>query len=166
MKTRRMKQLRWPVNAEQAAYMRMRQEQNQQRSNHNPNENWFAAKLDATGRAWTRGAVWGYRVFDFWCHELGVAIEVDGPEHRPDYDAYRDEYNLRRSGIVVLRVRNRNEEDAARAIEAIGNATTWSARREALGLHARSKKGRRKWVSGQDDLFGLDSSDGQEGKLD
>jgi very-short-patch-repair endonuclease len=153
MKSRRMKQLRWPVNAEQAAYMRMRQEQNQARSNQNQNENWFAAKLESTRKAWTRGAVWGYRVFDFWCHELGVAVEVDGPEHRPDYDGYRDDYNFGRSGIIVLRVRNRNEDDAARALQAIHAATTWAVRREQLGLHARSKKGRRKWVSGQDDLF-------------
>jgi hypothetical protein len=73
-------------------------------------------------------------LFDFWCATIGVAIEVDGPEHDAKRDAYRDEYNLRRSGIVVLRVHNRNEQDAADAIASIATADTWKERRERFGI--------------------------------
>lgn len=143
---KKMKPLNWPSNAEQAAYMRMRKDQNIGRSLRNPNENWMALKLNATVRKWTRQATWGMRLFDFWCAELGIAVEVDGPEHREDYDAYRDEYNFRRSGIVVLRVRNLNEEDAEKALAAISREVTWKERREALGIHKGSKKDRRRLV--------------------
>ncbi len=56
------------------------------------------------------------RIFDFFCSELGVVVEVDGPEHNEDWDTFRDEGTFRSSSIVVLRVRNRNEEDAAEAV--------------------------------------------------
>jgi len=95
----------------------------------NPNELWMKAKLDTTGLQWTRQAQWGWRLFDFWCHELGIAVEVDGPEHDQAKDAKRDAYNLKRSGILVLRVRNQNEGDAAKALADIQAACTWQERR-------------------------------------
>lgn len=153
MKSRYMKPLRWPARAEEAEYMRMRKGQNLRCARNNSNENWFAGKLDKSGHKWSRQATWGYRVFDFWCHELGIAIEVGGPEHNRTYDAYRDEYNLRRSGTVVLRVRNRNEVDAAKALSVIAAFETWKERREKLGLNAPSKSGRRHLVDGQQDFF-------------
>lgn len=100
-----MKPLRWTTNAEEHAYMAERQRQNIFNSNNNKSENWFIEKLHGTGLKWARQSQWGYRIFDFWNHNLGVAIEVDGKGHRKKYDSYRDEYNFRRSGIVVLRVR-------------------------------------------------------------
>jgi very-short-patch-repair endonuclease len=156
MKSRYMKPLRWPTDAEKAAYMRSRQSQNIHRALTNANENWLAGKLESSGYKWTRQAIWGYRVFDFWCHELGVAVESDGPEHKESYDAWRDDYNLRRSGVLVLRVRNRNEEDAEVAIAIIAAAETWGQRREGLRLNAPTKKGRQHLISGQQDLFEAD----------
>lgn len=141
-----MKPLRWPTSTEEHQYMFKRKAQNLARTHSNGNENWMAAKLAGTGRKWSRQAMWGYRVFDFWCAELGIAVECDGPEHREAYDAYRDEYNYRRSGIVVLRVRNQNDEDAEKALAAIAAARSWKERRELLGLNARSKVARRALV--------------------
>jgi very-short-patch-repair endonuclease len=157
MKPRYMKPLRWATNAEQAAYMRQRKAENLARALVNSNENWLLEKLQRTGFKWTRQATWGYRIFDFWCHELGIAIESDGPEHNQDYDAHRDEYNMRRSGILVLRVRNRNELDAAAAIVAVAQAETWKERRAKLGLNAHTKAGRRHLVSNQQSLFDDDA---------
>jgi very-short-patch-repair endonuclease len=153
MKPRYMKPLRWATNAEQAAYMRGRKDQNLTRALSNSNENWLFARLEATGFKWTRQATWGYRIFDFWCHELGIAVESDGPEHDRQYDAHRDEYNLRRSGVLVLRVRNKNEEDVAVAISAIAEAKTWRDRRARLGLDAHTKAGRRHLICRSFDLI-------------
>jgi len=147
-----MNPLRTPKNADEHAYMRGRKAQNLARAIHNQNENWFWIKLSATGRKWTRQAQWGYRIFDFWCHDLGVAVEVDGPEHRKSWGAHRDEYNLRRSGILVLRVRNGNEEDAAAALQAISTAETWTARKERLRITGNTKRARRRLINGQQDL--------------
>jgi very-short-patch-repair endonuclease len=132
-----------PSNTEQHEHMAMRQQQNMDRAVRNPNENWMASILDETAQSWTRQARWGWRVFDFWCRELGVAIEVDGPEHRHARDSKRDDYSLRRSGILVIRVRNRNEEDAANALAVIGSSGSWWDRRRALGVPlTKAERGR------------------------
>lgn len=52
----------------------------------NPNENWAAEQLKATGLKWTRQAQWGYRLFDFWNALKGIVVEVDGLSHKQDYD--------------------------------------------------------------------------------
>ena len=97
-----MKKLRYITNAEQSAYMRQRKAECMARSPKNRAENWAADRLKTTGKKWKHQAVWGYRIFDFWCRELGCAVEIDGKNHKEDYDSYRDEYNFRRSAIVVL----------------------------------------------------------------
>lgn len=138
-----MKPLRWTTNHEQAEYMRARKAQNLAASLQNSNENWFWEKLKSEPHKWSRQVTWGYRVFDFWCHELGAAIEVDGPDHDPDYDSYRDEYNFRRSGLVVLRVRNGNELDAEEVLTLLPKLGNWKARRSLLNLDSHTKKDRR-----------------------
>jgi very-short-patch-repair endonuclease len=139
-----MKPLKWITTSKQHAYMASRQDQNKNKSFNNFNENWMADKLKQTCHKWTRQTVWGYRIFDFWSSFIGVAVEIDGPEHKKDYDSYRDEYNFRRSGIVVLRVRNHNEKDADNAINTIYKIGEWKARRKNMGLE--DKKTRLKLV--------------------
>lgn len=141
-----MKILKWPSFSEQAKYMNKRKWENHSRSLVNKSENWMAEKLATTGKKWTRSARWGYRVFDFWCHELGIAVEVDGPEHIKAIDNYRDAYNLHRSGIKVLRVRNLNEDDALKVLLAIADSDTWKERRKRLGLIGSGKGlAKRRW---------------------
>jgi very-short-patch-repair endonuclease len=135
-----MKPLKWTTTSRQHAYMSKRQSQNKTKSFSSPNENWMSTKLKTTPYKWTRQAVWGYRVFDFWSSHIGVAVEVDGKEHDVAYDAYRDEYNFRRSGIIVLRVRNGNDEDAAVAIEAISQIGDWKERRSKMGLENKKTR--------------------------
>ena len=139
MERKYMKPLRWPTDAEQHAYMRERQAQNKAKTKNNKNERWAAGRLKESVKKWTEQAQWGYRLFDFWCAELGVAVEIDGPEHNQKYDAHRDEYNYRRSGIVVLRVRNRNEEDMRRCLLAIASECSWKDRKEKMGIASKSK---------------------------
>ena len=47
-------------------------------------------------------------IADFYCHESGLAIEIDGPSHQADqkYDQERDQV-LTHRGFRVLRIKNR-----------------------------------------------------------
>src|SRR5262249_18630847 len=96
--------IRWITQKSTNQMMRVRQRQNLQRRS--KAELWMAQHLKKTGIKWKRQAIWGRRIFDFWSHALGIAIEVDGPEHRKKIDEYRDAYNLHRSGIIIIRVKN------------------------------------------------------------
>jgi len=139
-----LKQLNWPTNKEMAAYMKNRRNQNHKKCLTNKNENWmFDILKTRTSYKWKRQSEWGYRIFDFWCHKLGVAVEVDGKEHDWKYDNYRDEYNFRRSGIIVLRVRNGSEHDATDCIETINRLNTHQERKAELGINANTVKGKR-----------------------
>jgi hypothetical protein len=85
----------------------------------------MAAKL---GGGWVRQQIAGHRIYDFFHRSLGVAIEVDGDDHEPDYDHWRDldDWNYRR--VIVLHVENQNEADAARALAEIGRTGSWQER--------------------------------------
>lgn len=127
----------WPVAKEDAAHMKMRQVQNKVQSKNNKAELWMADRLKASGYKWTRQAQWGYRVFDFWNSVLGVAIEVDGWSHneQQDWDAFRDDECFRFSDVLVLRVRNFNEEDAKQALRVIERMPDWKTRRIRSALN-------------------------------
>lgn len=125
--------LRYANTKEVSQYMSMRQAQNKMKAKNNPNEQWMAEHLAKTGLKWTPQARWGFRIFDFWCSKLGIAVEVDGVEHDALWDVVRDEANYAVSGILVLRVRNRNEEDAARVLAEIATSESWNDRRAKVG---------------------------------
>lgn len=125
-----MKGLRYINTKEKTEYMKSMQSLNRRKTV--DSEDWFWNKIDKTG--WNRQCIWGYRIFDFWNSYLGCAIEIDGTNHDSDYDKYRDEYNFRRSGIVVLRIRNYNEDDFNSAMSVIGKINTHSERRIELGI--------------------------------
>lgn len=142
-----MKALRFPTTKEESDYMRMRRDQNLKRAAWLKAENEFMQKfLIPTGIKFSRQAQWGYRLFDFWVHDKGVAIEIDGPEHNRGYDAHRDLYNFLRSGIIVLRVRNFHVEDSVAAAKNLVAECSWHDRRACLGLlttQSHTKQGRR-----------------------
>lgn len=124
----------WPCKKNFSDHMAMRQAENRKICKNNSNENWMLEKLAESGRKWTRQARWGFRLFDFWNHDIGVAVEVDGPEHDRERDAYIDAHFLRRSGILTVRVQNRDEAGAKAALDVIAKAVTWNERRASLGL--------------------------------
>lgn len=147
-----MKQLNWTTTSDQHEYMRMRKNQNISKSKSSKAENWFYTQYaNLCGIKFSRQAQWGYRLFDFWFSEKGVAIEIDGPEHDQKYDAYRDAYNFLRSGVIVLRVRNFNDSDAITAIHHLTNECSWEDRRKALRVTAGfSKQTRRQFAENGD----------------
>lgn len=136
-----MKKLRNGNTVEKAAYMRMRQKENLILCRKSKAEKWaYEILKEKSGYKWSRQAIWGFRLFDFWNHELGCAIEIDGPEHRKDYDLYRDKYNYLRSAIVVLRVKNFNSDDMNKALESLKKLRPWMERRALKGLLTNKQK--------------------------
>lgn len=129
--------MRFLSDTEKLEYMRSKRDQCLVRSLDNYNENWFASILLTNGIKHKRQAIWGFRIYDFWIHRLGCAIEVDGPEHDIKYDRYRDIYNYLRSGIVVVRVRNNNIEDANKAVALIKSLSLWKTRRRELKIEGK-----------------------------
>jgi very-short-patch-repair endonuclease len=124
--------MRWVTRSDQAKYMRERQVQNRDRVVRA--EDWAAGHLRTTGKKWTRQAIWGCRLFDFWCAELGIAIEIDGLTHDKNYDASRDQYNYFRSGILVLRIPNFDEIVMAKVLKEVAAAETWQERKTKLRI--------------------------------
>lgn len=97
-------------------------------------ESWAKVRLEETGLKFTRQAQWGYRLFDFWNHHKGIAVEIDGVEHNRKIDIFKDKVDYEVSGIIVFRVNNFNEEEMNNAIEGIGKSVCWNDRRKYLGL--------------------------------
>jgi len=124
----------WPTTKEESEHMRMRQIQNKIVSKFNSAENLVFDYLKTTDYKWTRQAIWGVRLFDFWCGKLGIAIEVDGEEHDSKRDFGRDRVDFKVSGIVVIRVRNYNIDDIKKALLKVKSSENWNERRASLGL--------------------------------
>lgn len=135
--------MRWPVKKDQSDYLRERQTQNRASCLLSNAETWAAECLKMTGLKWTRQALWGCRLFDFWNAQKGIAVEIDGPEHNKTVDLARDKYVYERSGIVVLRVSNFDSARMNEAIEEINKSVLWKCRRDKLGLSTKTKAERR-----------------------
>jgi very-short-patch-repair endonuclease len=129
-----MDPLKYPTDKESHAYMRRRQAQNLAACVNNENENRVGRALTELGLKFSRQAIWGFRLYDFWISKYGLAIEVDVPEHDRAYDRYRDEYNFRRSGIVVIRILNNEDCIPDRIKGVIFKIGDWMPRREAFGI--------------------------------
>ena len=104
-----------PNTKEQHAWLKKKQEEHRAKGMTRA-ECWMYKKLvTRTGWNWTFQAIWGWRLFDFWCRDIGVAVEVDGPEHDTEWDSVRDRSNFKKSAIIVLRVPNFDEAAAERS---------------------------------------------------
>jgi very-short-patch-repair endonuclease len=136
--------MRWNTTKDQHDYMKVRQQQNEAKIGSIPAEERAWKMLQSSSLKWRRQAMWGCRLFDFWCAEKGAAIEIDGPNHDPETDAVRDRYNWLRSGIAVLRVRNFDCAGLRKAVAQVVDLAPWNARRTELGLDAPGKRARRK----------------------
>lgn len=127
--------IKTPCTREASERLRGYKYKNLSNSLRNPNENWFAGLLDESCvYSFGRQKLWGHCIFDFWCAKIGVVIEIDGKNHNAEKDRIRDEINFNRSGIVTLRVRNMNEEDAEIAIQEANSELIWWQRRQFIGL--------------------------------
>lgn len=125
-----VKELRMAMTQEELKQVLEYRDINLKRASSNRNENTvFNAlpKQDQNGETlvWERQYVFGYRIFDFYCQQRKIVVEVDGDEHNKEYDSYRDEYLFRVYGIVTLRVRNKNTSDlnsVLKVIPAVGKS--------------------------------------------
>jgi very-short-patch-repair endonuclease len=131
----------WPTTADDAERMRHHQRRNRR---------WIWSEQEAAEILgvrsiwdWTRQACWGNRIFDFWDADLGVAIEIDGPEHQRRPDLAQDRWHARRSAIATFRVRNGDERQLARVIDVTNRLRTWPERRRSLLALARRMAGSR-----------------------
>jgi very-short-patch-repair endonuclease len=63
-------------------------------------------------------------IIDFYCHEVGLVVEVDGGIHdeQQEYDAERDKVLMQR-GIQIVRIRNEEvRQNLAGVLERIARA--------------------------------------------
>lgn len=79
----------------------------------NPAENWFSMKIknDLSKFTFSRQKKMGFRVFDFWCKKIRVAIEIDGKQHNRQWDLLRDQKYQERFHLKVYRIWAFNESD-------------------------------------------------------
>jgi hypothetical protein len=63
---------KWPNTKKEHLWLKERQKENYARCVNNKSENWMLEKLKKTGLKWTRQAIWGFRMFDFWSAKLGI----------------------------------------------------------------------------------------------
>lgn len=121
----------WPVNKELAAHMKMRKQQNINRGM-TAAEKWFYENYlqNRSSYKWSFQARWGFRLFDFWCHTLGCAIEIDGSEHNSELDFQKDQKEWNRSRIITIRIHNFDEKDAEQCVEKLKSISSWNERRK------------------------------------
>ena len=124
----------WPVNKELTDHMLMRQLQHREKGLTKAEEWFFKYYLSKTNLKWNKQCRWGFRLFDFWNHHLGLAVEVDGPEHNTETDLIGDFKEWERSRIITIRVRNFNKDDARYFLERLPRIEPWNDRRVAAGF--------------------------------
>lgn len=98
--------------------------------------------LGMTDLKCTRQAQWGNRFYDFWFPAKFIAIEIDGQEHRKDFDEIRDRYNYLRSGILVFRALNGDLNRVAEIMGIVNSARPVSYRKNRLGILKVTEGGR------------------------
>lgn len=98
----------------------------------------------------TKQCVWWARIFDFRCDKKGIVVEVDGKHHLHGKqllkDMKHDKFHTEYSGMVILRVRAFNEQDANYAIERIKSEPLWKDRKLAMWLPTSRERQRQKSI--------------------
>ncbi|MCX6252980.1 MAG: DUF559 domain-containing protein [Bacteroidia bacterium] len=85
---------------------------------------WLKIKRNALGYEFHRQVPIDEYIVDFYCHELRLAIEIDGSSHenKYDYDLVRQR-SLERVGVRFIRFEDidikRNMNDVLRALEIV-----------------------------------------------
>lgn len=114
-----------PTTKEQQLHMTNRKKENIERCKGLASETWFYNKLkELKKQTWinfNRQAVRGTRVFDFWCSDLWIAVEVDWWYHmnRKTRDFLLDRHCKEVSEVIVYRVGNYDEKKATDVIDKI-----------------------------------------------
>ena len=130
--------MRCVVNKEQANYMRRQQNEAKVLSMSNESANWADGILRTSSLQWTRKAIWGCRLFDFWNAKKGVAVELDGP--KPDAGDEENLHARERSGIAVYRLKSFDEAHLRSVMSEAEHLEDWAVRRDRLGITSKSKR--------------------------
>ena len=145
-----MRKLRFPTTKKEHEMLNARKEDLLSRSSFSKAENHALEIIKSYGLNPSRQAIWGYRLYDFWFHDKGIAIEIDGIEHDKVYDEYRDKYNYLRSGILVYRSTNFDSDRIHGVCKSIINDSSWIDRKKIMVIHGDGKKSRRKLIDDDD----------------
>ena len=97
-------------------------------------ESFVFKELSKTGLKWTFQSVWRWRVFDFWCDEIGCAIEIDNSDSTIEDDLS----DFKRSAIVVLRVYSDSLNMEKLKLD-ISILDKWMDRRNKYGLLTKAQ---------------------------
>lgn len=128
----------WPNRKQQSERLRKYRDLN--RAKYVPSEKMAQVVLkNRSKHKWTPQVVWGNRIFDFWCHALRAAIEIDGAGHHRRFDLAQDRWHVRRSGIITFRVPAGDYRKLRKVIRVTNRLEDWRKRRERLVETARRK---------------------------
>jgi len=144
-----------PTNKEWNDKMKWYQKEQKEKSKVSKTENWFHRKYvtEFTKRTWikiTRQVRRGTRIFDFWCHEKWIAIEIDWGYHtekwKEEKDKKYDYYNLQKHWVLVIRIDNRDDTGAIDALRKVELSEPWISRKHSMWilLHSEKKKHKNK----------------------
>lgn len=132
-----------PTTKEEKSIMRLYKKSQEIKCQNNRAENWFyywyLKRLEK--KRWirfVRQAVRWWRIFDFWCDKLWVAIEVDWKYHEEDWKKKKDENNDRHalevSQVLVIRIKDFDSYWAREAIKKVKSLDPWWIRRKNAWL--------------------------------
>lgn len=125
--------LEWPMTKTEAAEIKQQKTMALAGALQHPAHQWMAQKLRLSGLRMNPQAAWGWRLFDFWCAEKGVAIDLIEPGDATDYTDV-DLKELFRSGILIRRLRHFDNNEADYLIQMTKEEPFWNARRAQMGL--------------------------------
>ncbi|MCH8518194.1 tRNA 2-thiouridine(34) synthase MnmA [Candidatus Gracilibacteria bacterium] len=97
----------------------------------------------------------GRYIADFYCHEIGFVIELDGEVHenRKEYDLLRDEI-IQQYGVSIIRVKNEELKNIEKLLEKIYNFIPSPGRRGLGGGVVGARNGENGGVAGRESGVG------------
>lgn len=136
-----------PTEKEQQAKLREYQKINKQKTRHNVSEWWMKGFLNdlekETRIRFKEQCLRWNRIFDFWCANLWIAVEVDwwyhNEQRKKENDEKYDRYYYLRSGILVIRVRPFHTWDIYECIQRIKKEKPRSVRRRDMWISNKGK---------------------------
>ena len=135
----------WPTTSERATKMREYQASNLELAERNPHEQRVWRRLNQKGAPfrghWKQQYVWGHRIFDFYCNQVGAAIEVDGATHDRERDLAQDRWHARRSGIITFRVPNGDDRKLERVLLVLRRIARRKERKKMILALAKRQAG-------------------------
>ncbi len=120
----------------------LKEKRNELKKNPTKAELWAKDRLRKAKINVSFQKVFDRSIFDFFCFEKGIAIEIDGSSHDPVKDELRDNHHFEMHTIKTLRIPNFDDERMNEIINLIRLSDTWDDRKKSArnkkDLHART----------------------------